>query len=80
MPDDNSGAKKYRARVLDWSDERRSGNPIMVTLAYGWAFWASENANSAEHVRGFDTAAEAYARIKNAQRCKCSRCISKQGG
>jgi hypothetical protein len=65
----------YAARVMDWSDERRAGDGIIVTLAHGWAFEPSTDANAACHVRGFDTVTAAKAGIsKEAQPCPCGRC------
>lgn len=64
-------------RILDWSDERSMGNPIMVTLAYGWAFDPSEDHNSASHVRGFDNAKEVKRELRWVKPCHCLRCTSK---
>ena len=69
-----------RDRVLDWSDERGFGNPIMVTLAYGFAFDDNDADNLACHVSGFETRSKAAAAIKAVQPCACSRCRSGHGG
>ena len=68
--------KMKHKKVLDWSDERRQGNGIMVTTAYGWAFEPDNDHNSACHVHGFDNAKEARARLRWAQPCKCLRCTT----
>jgi len=69
---------KFRhAKLLDVSDERNAGDPIMVTTAYGWAFDASEDHNSASHVKGFDTVRELRGEIKWIEPCHCLRCTSK---
>ena len=65
----------YASRVLDWSDERKAGDGIIVTLAPGWAFEPSLDERSACHVRGFDTIGAAKAGVsKKAKPCECKRC------
>lgn len=64
-------------KVLHWDDERSYGNGYIVTTAYGWAFEPDPDHNAAEHVRGFDTAREARARLKWVKPCGCLRCTSK---
>ena len=71
-----------KGRVMDWSDERRDGNPIMVTLARGFAFY--DNVRPGEdgdacHVSGFDTKREALAAIRRAEPCQCARCRGEEG-
>ena len=58
--------------IEDWSDERRVGNGIIVTLNWGWSF----DPNIHEGVRGFDTVREAKTatRIKGLYRCQCYDC------
>jgi hypothetical protein len=69
----------YASRVLDWSDERRAGDGIIVTLANGWAFEPSSDQNAACHVRGFDTVTAAKAGVsKEAKPCSCGRCVPVQ--
>jgi hypothetical protein len=63
-------------KVLDWSDERRMGNPIMVTTAYGWAFEPADDHESACHVRGFDNVREFRSYAKWIKPCSCLRCTS----
>ena len=76
MTDTPAPAKTpFAARVLDWSDERRAGDGIIITLAAGWAFEPSEDENAACHVRGFDTVTEAKAFAKLAKPCTCGRCV-----
>lgn len=56
--------------VLDWSDERGSGNGIMVTLKRGLCF------DYGCHVRGFDTVKEATRDVarKRLHPCDCEQC------
>ena len=71
--------KTLPPKVLHWDDERSFGNGYIVTSAYGWAFDADDDHNSASHVKGFDTAKEARASLKWLQPCACLRCTSKGG-
>jgi hypothetical protein len=71
---------KQHSRIKHWDDERHLGHGIIVTLAYGFAFYAHEDENVAEHVRGFDTVKEAIARVRSSYLCACGRCIRKGGG
>lgn len=64
-------------KVLDWSDERSCGDPIMVTIAYGWAYDPDPDFRSASHVRGFDNAKEFLKAAKDIAPCNCLRCSSK---
>ena len=51
----DKGGLRVAAHIEDWSDERRIGNGIIVTLVPGFSFdWATH-----EGVRGFDTLTEA---------------------
>jgi hypothetical protein len=68
--------KFKHAKLLDVSDERNAGNPIMVTTAYGWAFDPSEDHCSASHVKGFDTVRELRGYLKWLKPCPCLRCTS----
>ncbi len=68
----------YAARILDWSDERRAGDGIIVTLANGWAFEPSSDQNAACHVRGYDTVTEARRAGAEAKPCTCGRCVPVQ--
>jgi hypothetical protein len=61
-------------RIKHWDDERADGNSLIVTLQEGWAFYPSPDEASAEHVRGFDTVAEAMARVRRTEPCSCARC------
>lgn len=73
-------AHKWSAhpKVLHWDDEREIGNSLIVTLRPGWAFWPSEDERSAEHVKGFDTVADAAKAIQRSEPCKCGRCAPKK--
>jgi len=62
------------AKVLDWSDERRYGDPIMVTLAKGSAYEDNDVDGVACHVRGFSSVKEAMAGVRAAAPCSCGRC------
>lgn len=66
---------KLPKHIEDWSDERASGNGIIVTLQWGYTFESGEH----EGVRGFDTLAEAKeeTKRKNVYRCNCRECASK---
>jgi hypothetical protein len=68
------------AQIEDWSDERGSGNPIMITLAKGWCFYDGpkfdpENDDSL-HTKGFDSISEALYETaqKRLEKCICRRC------
>jgi hypothetical protein len=71
MRDNNHGR---HARVIDWSDERSCGNPIMVTLTYGWAFDPADDESVALHVRGFSNVHDAMRAIRKSEPCPCGRC------
>jgi hypothetical protein len=71
MTDNNHGRHK---KILDWSDERAIGNPVMVTLAQGFAFADNNRDDAARHVRGFDTVKEAMHEVRAAAPCTCNRC------
>jgi hypothetical protein len=62
-------SKSLAARVEDWSDERRIGNRLIVTLNWGWRF-----EDLGEHVRGYDTVREAKQGIRAAIPCACQEC------
>ena len=66
------------AKILDWSDERqgmgRDGDPIMVTLVPGFAYYDNNHDDAACHVRGFYTVKEAMAEVRAAKPCTCNRC------
>lgn len=66
--------EQRHSRILDWSDERAVGDPIMVTLVPGWAFDPAEDESAAGHVRGFNTVKEAMAGVRAARPCRCGRC------
>ena len=57
------------AKIEHWDDERSMGNSLIVTLKKGWRF-----SEVGEHVRGFDTKAEAAKEGRNAAACKCKEC------
>lgn len=61
-------------KILDWSDERRMGNPIMVTLVRGFAYYDNNHDDAAAHVRGFDTVKDALKAVRQAEPCNCNRC------
>jgi hypothetical protein len=63
--------KPRNARIEEWDDERGIGNSLIVTLKPGWRF-----EEPGEHVRGFDTVAEARREVKLSQPCKCEACVS----
>ncbi|PHR62154.1 MAG: hypothetical protein COA43_00490 [Robiginitomaculum sp.] len=69
--------KYMRTFVLDWSDERRLGNGIIISLNKGYAFQPSECELAALHVMGFDTVREASDEIKTGvHKCSCQWCMS----
>jgi hypothetical protein len=55
-----------------WDDERGIGNGIIVTLQWGFSFYAGEHLG----VAGFDSLTEARAktRRKDVFPCECDRC------
>jgi hypothetical protein len=57
------------AKVEHWDDERSIGNSLIVTLKNGWRF-----DDIGEHVRGFDTKAEAMKEVRAAKKCTCKEC------
>ena len=65
---------KRHSKILDWSDERYMGNPIMVTLIKGVAYYDNNHDDSACHVRGFETVKQAMKEVRAAASCSCSRC------
>lgn len=69
--DNNHGRHK---KILDWSDERSYGNPIMVTLIQGFAYQDNNVDDQALHVRGFETVAAALKEVRAAKPCGCNRC------
>ena len=64
---------KHR-KILHWDDERRQGDGFIVTTAYGWAFEPDDDADVAQHIKGFDKASEARAELKWIRPCRCLRC------
>jgi hypothetical protein len=66
---------KQDSPIWFWDDERAIGNSLIVTLRYGWSFDPSES----EHVRGFDTVAEARHATarKRLHQCACEECTVK---
>lgn len=68
-------ANHLAAKILHWDDERAIGNPIIVTLAHGFAFDDNNVDDLACHVRGFDTVMDAVKGVRSdATPCGCSRC------
>ena len=67
--------QKFRHKKIEfWDDERDIGNSLIVTLIRGWKFSDDPIAN--EHVRGFDTVADAmYAVRKETMPCDCKQCV-----
>lgn len=63
---------KLANRVMFWDDERDLGNPIMITLMYGWSF--DDDPLQATHVAGFDTPSAARLGIASARPCDCKDC------
>jgi hypothetical protein len=63
---------KMQNPVEHWDDERDIGNALIVTLRKGWSFTAW----GGEHVRGFDTTAEARNATakKRLHQCACTEC------
>jgi hypothetical protein len=67
-------ARLNKRHVLDAAyDDADAHLPerVIVTLKPGWAF------SSGSHVRGFDTHAEANARLSILERCGCPRCTKR---
>lgn len=58
--------------VEHWDDERDLDHGIIVTLKYGWSFYANEH----QGVMSFETFTEAREAVKrkNIYPCSCSRC------
>lgn len=68
-------AKQRHPRILDWSDERGpDGDPIMVTLVRGFAYYDNDHDGLAAHVLGFPTVRAALAGVRAAKPCACDRC------
>ncbi len=57
------------AKIEHWDDERELGNSLIVTLRKGWRF-----DSDGEHVRGFDTKAEAMQEVRQVKPCCCREC------
>ncbi len=60
-------------RIEHWDDERSMGNSLIVTLQRGWKF--SGDIFQAEHVKGFDTQAEAMREVRGSLPCDCASCL-----
>jgi len=60
------------SRIEEWDDEREIGNSLIVSLKPGWAFNPSER----EHVRGFDTVADAMRGVRESKPCTCEECLN----
>lgn len=63
---------KLPSHIEHWSDERRLGNGVIVTLAPFLSFSHASH----EGVRGFDTVSEARRESarKRVHRCGCAEC------
>lgn len=48
-----------------------------VATDYGWAFFASDDLGTAEHLHIFQTQKEVRENTRHLQHCSCLRCISK---
>lgn len=64
--------KQLPAKVEHWDDERSIGNSLIVTLKHGWKF--DIDPLYPNHVKGFETVAEARRLIREAVPCNCPRC------
>lgn len=64
--------KQLPKHIEFWDDERNIGNGIIVTLNYGWSFYAGEHLG----VAGFETITEARSktRLKDVFPCACDKC------
>lgn len=69
-------AQRHR-KILDWSDERGNGDPIMVTLIHGFAFYDNDCDDAACHVRGFENVKAALKGVREAGPCACNRCAKR---
>lgn len=69
---ENRPAPWAAPHIEDFSDERASGDGIIVTLRYGYSFVSGSH----EGVWGFDTMTEARngTRLKRLYRCRCDEC------
>lgn len=59
--------------IEHFDDERDNGNGVIVTLRWGWSYYASEHSG----VQGFDTVGEARneSTRANIYPCACPLCI-----
>ena len=65
--------KDYRNNYIEcFDDERKNGNGVIVTLRFGYSYYANEHSG----VQGFDTITEAVrsSRRKNIFECRCKEC------
>jgi len=64
-------AKKFSERIEDWSDERKIGNGVIITVHWGWSFEHCCH----EGVRGFDSISEAQRGVRDTYPCSCESCL-----
>lgn len=62
-----------KPRIAHWDDERKLGNSLIVTLAYGWHMGDG-------HVIGADNIKEAIQAVRNSEPCNCSECMANAMG
>lgn len=63
-------------KVLNIDDGRRYGDPIIVTLAKGFAYCDAGVNDLACHVQGFSSVGEIMRALRNVETCNCNRCTS----